>query len=199
MNSALWQSLSTAKWNLGIAPCFFHFILCFSFYYYFIFPPRGDGTHTNSYRRHKWTWISESKPLHFDISADRCKNIHRKQSNNKRFMYVGRKGNAKPMPGAVRFTFLLRHSPCQHTVKPNMAGSSLTYTHASWALVRQTDVWAPTNCWMFVCVCKKWVNKLQYFPLNLMYNASWQLIQFTADSRPSVTCHVLSAQINELV
>lgn len=43
-------------------------------------------------------------------------------------MYVGRKRNAVPVPGAVRFIFLLRHSPCQLTVKPNMVESSVSRT-----------------------------------------------------------------------
>lgn len=41
-------------------------------------------------------------------------------------MYVGRKGNAELLPGAVRFIFLLRHSPRQRAVKPNMAESSIS-------------------------------------------------------------------------
>lgn len=70
-------------------------------------------------------------------------------------MYVGRKRNAEPLPGAVRFTFLLRHSPCQCTVQPNMAEPSISHAACIMISCQANRCLSTMNCWMFVCVCKK--------------------------------------------
>lgn len=70
-------------------------------------------------------------------------------------MYVGRKENAELLPAAVRFIFLLRHSPCQRTVKPNMAESSISYTACIMISCQANRCLSTMDCWMFVCVCKK--------------------------------------------
>lgn len=43
-------------------------------------------------------------------------------------MYVGRKRHAEPLPGAVRFVFLLRHSPCQRNTGAKY-GRSLYFSY----------------------------------------------------------------------
>lgn len=97
----------------------------------------------------------KNQPLHFDTSADRCKNTHSQptQGNNKRFMYVGRKGNAAPLPGAVRFTFLLRHSPCQCAAQPNMAECSIPHTVRIMISCQANRCLSTMNCWMSARVC----------------------------------------------
>lgn len=66
-------------------------------------------------------------------------------------MYVGRKRNAELMPGAVRFVFLLRHSPRQPTVKPNMAEASVSHATCCMISCQANRCLNPLNCWMFVC------------------------------------------------
>lgn len=70
-------------------------------------------------------------------------------------MYVGRKRNAVPVPAAVRFIFLLRHSPCQCTVKPNMAEASISHITCLMISCQAKRCLSTMNCWMFVCICKK--------------------------------------------
>ena len=65
-------------------------------------------------------------------------------------MYVGRKRNAELMPGAVRLVFLLRHSPRQPTVKPNMAGASIFHTMSCMISCQANRCLSTLNCWMFV-------------------------------------------------
>lgn len=116
-------------------------------------------------------------------------------------MYVGRKRKAEPLSGAVRSVFLLRHSPRQCTMQPNMAEHSLSHGVRIRSPCQSSRCLSSVNVlWMFVCVrpfCREMSKQVEIIsPLNLMHNASWQPVE-SAQIREPVS-HVRSFLLPEI-
>lgn len=82
-------------------------------------------------------------------------------------MYVGRKRHAQPLSGAVRLAFLLRHSPHQCTMQPNMAEYSFSW-RAHHKLLSAEQMSEQRECAVDVCMCRpleEMSKQVEIFPL----------------------------------
>lgn len=79
-------------------------------------------------------------------------------------MYVGCNRKAEPLSGAVRLVFLLRHSPRQCTMQPNMAEHSLAHHK----LLSAEQMSEQRECAVDVCMCRpleEMSKQVEIFPL----------------------------------